>query len=156
MTGKGNTVREAIAAELFGEIDALVLRLENTARIVQSHEENEKASTAALLSAADNFRLAVTQFSEAATLQVREAVERHAHEVVTQTRSELMATMQEAARQAWRTSTLDEADRLTQRLRALASQFQPLPGWQRLAEAAAGGLVGAAVVCALLLALGKL
>ena len=79
MTGKGNTVREAIAAELFGEIDALVLRLENTARIVQSHEENEKASTAALLSAADNFRLAVTQFSEAATLQVREAVERHAH-----------------------------------------------------------------------------
>ena len=70
--------------------------------------------------------------------------------------SELMATMQEAARQAWRTSALDEADRLTQRLRALASQFQPLPGWQRLAEAAAGGLVGAAVVCALLLALGKL
>lgn len=108
MTGKGNTVREAIAAELFGEIDALVLRLENTARIVQSHEENEKASTAALLSAADNFRLAVTQFSEAATLQVREAVERHAHEVVTQTRSELMATMQEAARQAWRTSALDD------------------------------------------------
>ena len=41
MTGKSNTVREAIAAELFGEIDALVLRLENTARIVQSHEENE-------------------------------------------------------------------------------------------------------------------
>ena len=44
MTGKGNTVREAIAAELFGEIDALVLRLENTARIVQSHEENESRS----------------------------------------------------------------------------------------------------------------
>ncbi|MBS1943296.1 MAG: hypothetical protein JST38_20735 [Bacteroidetes bacterium] len=153
---KSNTVREAIAAELLGEIDGLVLRLENTARTVQEHEASAKASTDALLSAADQFKLAVTQFSESATAQVREAVERHAHEVITQTRDEAAAAMQEAARQAWRTSALDEADRLGQRLRALAREFHPVPAWQRLVEAAAGGLIGAALVFVLLLALGKL
>lgn len=156
MTANSNTVREAIAAELFGEIDGLVLRLENIARVIQEHEGTEKESTAALIEAADNFRLAVTHFSQAATQDVREAVERHAHEVVTQNRAELTATMQEAARQAWRTSALDEADRLTQRLRALAGQFKPLPSWQRVVEAACGGIVGAGLVCALLVFAGKL
>ena len=98
----------------------------------------------------------MTQFSEAATTQVREAVERHAHEVVTQTRAEAAAAMQEAARQAWRTSTMDEADRLAHRLRGLALQFKPLPYWQRLTESALGGFAGAALVVMRLFFAGKL
>lgn len=156
MNGKANSVREAIAAELFGEMDNLVLRIENAARTLQSHESENKTTTAALLAAADNFRGAVTQFSDAATEQLRDTVQRQAHEVVTQTKSELTASMQEAARQAWRTSAMDEADRLSLRLRSMASQIQPLPRWQRLTEAAAGGLVGAGLLLVVLLALGKL
>lgn len=87
---------------------------------------------------------------------MRESVERHAHEVVTQTRAEAAAAMQEAARQAWRTSAMDEADKLTQKLRAAAQHFQPVPYWQRLAESAGGGIAGASAVVLLLFIAGKL
>ena len=156
MNGRASTVREAVAAQVLGEVDDLVLRLENVARTIQRQESSHEASAAALLDAADKFKGAVTQFSEAATTQVREAVERHAHEVVTQTRAEAAAAMQEAARQAWRTSTMDEADRLAQRLRGLALQFKPLPYWQRLTESALGGFAGASLVVMLLFFAGKL
>ena len=156
MNGRASTVREAVAAQVLGEVDDLVLRLENVARTIQGQECSHEASAAALLDAADKFKGAVTQFSEAATTQVREAVERHAHEVVTQTRAEAAAAMQEAARQAWRTSTMDEADRLAQRLRGLALQFKPLPYWQRLTESALGGFAGASLVVMLLFFAGKL
>lgn len=156
MNGRASTVREAVAAQVLGEVDDLVLRLENVARTIQGQESSHEARAAALLDAADKFKGAVTQFSEAATTQVREAVERHAHEVVTQTRAEAAAAMQEAARQAWRTSTMDEADRLAQRLRGLALQFKPLPYWQRLTESALGGLAGASLVVMLLFFAGKL
>ena len=156
MNGRASTVREAVAAQVLGEVDDLVLRLESVARTIQGQESSHEASAAALLDAADKFKGAVTQFSEAATTQVREAVERHAHEVVTQTRAEAAAAMQEAARQAWRTSTMDEADRLAQRLRGLALQFKPLPYWQRLTESALGGFAGASLVVMLLFFAGKL
>ena len=156
MNGRASTVREAVAAQVLGEVDDLVLRLENVARTIQGQESSHEASAAALLDAADKFKGAVTQFSEAAITQVREAVERHAHEVVTQTRAEAAAAMQEAARQAWRTSTMDEADRLAQRLRGLALQFKPLPYWQRLTESALGGFAGASLVVMLLFFAGKL
>ena len=156
MNGRASTVREAVAAQVLGEVDDLVLRLENVARTIQGQESSHEARAAALLDAADKFKGAVTQFSEAATTQVREAVERHAHEVVTQTRAEAAAAMQEAARQAWRTSTMDEADRLAQRLRGLALQFKPLPYWQRLTESALGGFAGASLVVMLLIFAGKL
>jgi predicted DNA-binding protein len=156
MNGRASTVREAVAAQVLGEVDDLVLRLENVARTIQGQESSHEARAAALLDAADKFKGAVTQFSEAATTQVREAVERHAHEVVTQTRAEAAAAMQEAARQAWRTSTMDEADRLAQRLRGLALQFKPLPYWQRLTESALGGFAGASLVVMLLFFAGKL
>ena len=156
MNGRASTVREAVAAQVLGEVDDLGLRLENVARTIQGQESSHEASAAALLDAADKFKGAVTQFSEAATTQVREAVERHAHEVVTQTRAEAAAAMQEAARQAWRTSTMDEADRLAQRLRGLALQFKPLPYWQRLTESALGGFAGASLVVMLLFFAGKL
>lgn len=156
MNGRASTVREAVAAQVLGEVDDLVLRLENVARTIQEQESSHEASAAALLDAADKFKGAVTQFSEAATTQVREAVERHAHEVVTQTRTEAAAAMQEAARQAWRTSTMDEADRLAQRLRGLSLQFKPLPYWQRLTESALGGFAGASLVVMLLFFAGKL
>ena len=156
MTGRASTVREAVAAQVLGEIDDLVLRLENVARTIQGQETSHKASAAELLDAADTFKGAVTQFSEAATAHVRESVERHAHEVVTETRAEAIAAMQEAARQAWRTSALDEADKLAQKLRALGEQFKPQPYWQRLAESVLSGLAGATAVIALLFAAGKL
>ena len=156
MTGRASTVREAVAAQLLGEVDDLVLRLENVARTIQGQETSHEASAAALLEAAEQFKGAVTQFSEAATAHVRESVERHAHEVVTQTRAESAAAMQEAARQAWRTSAMDEADRLTQKLRAAAKHFQPMPYWQRFAESAVGGIAGASAVVLLLFIAGKL
>ncbi len=156
MTGRASTVREAVAAQLLGEVDDLVLRLENVARTIQGQETSHGASAAALLEAADKFKGAVTQFSEAATAQVRESVEHHAHNVVTQTRAEAAAAMQEAARQAWRTSAMDEADKLAHKLRGVAQHFRPVPVWQRLAESAVGGIAGASAVVILLFIAGKL
>ena len=71
MNGRASTVREAVAAQVLGEVDDLVLRLENVARTIQGQESSHEASAAALLDAADKFKGAVTQFSEAATTQVR-------------------------------------------------------------------------------------
>lgn len=156
MNTRPSTVREAVAAQVLGEVDDLVLRLENVARTVQGQEASSEASAAALLDAADRFKGAVTQFSEQATSSVRASVERHAHEVVTQTRADAASAMQEAARQAWRTSALDEADRLSQRLRGLAQHIKPMPVWQRLGESALGGLAGASLVVLILLSAGKL
>ena len=51
MNGRASTVREAVAAQVLGEVDDLVLRLENVARTIQGQESSHEASAAALLDA---------------------------------------------------------------------------------------------------------
>lgn len=156
MNKPARTLREAYAAVVMEEIEGLTLRLENVTRAIAEHESSNKQTSAALLSSADNFKGAVTKFSETATAQVRESVEHHAHVTINKTRAEIERTMQDVAQHAWRKSAMDEADKLTRHLRGLSEQFKPVPAWQRLAEIALGGFVGAALVAVLLLAMGKM
>ncbi len=156
MTKESATIREAVAAQVLGEVDDLVLRVENIARALAEVEVNKATSAAALLDAADKFRLAVTHFSEAATAQVRESVEAHAHKTVSETTGKIEEAMLGAARQAWRSITMDAAESLTKRLHALVERIKPIPIWQRIGELAIGGFVGALVVVLALLATGKM
>ncbi len=71
-----NTAREALIAEVLGELDGLLARVEALPDKVASAELKLTATVAALTDASDKYRLAVTAFNEEAKQELTEYLER--------------------------------------------------------------------------------
>lgn len=99
------TTREALIAELLGDLDVLLARVENLPTLV-THAEDELARTAAALQdAGDKYRLAVTAFTEQAKADLSEYYDLKTAETarwLNKTAEEQGAILQEVARQAFR------------------------------------------------------
>ncbi|MEY3202262.1 MAG: hypothetical protein RIR70_1812 [Pseudomonadota bacterium] len=111
------TAREALMAELLGDMDALLARVEALPRQVAASEERLAQSVAALDEAGDRFRLAVTAFTEQAKSELAEYLDRKASEAADKTVREQRAALEEATRTVFRSESaglgkvLDEAAR---------------------------------------------
>jgi hypothetical protein len=111
------TAREALIAELLGDMDALLARVEALPRQVAASEERLAQSVATLDEAGDRFRLAVTAFTEQAKSDLAEYLDRKASEAADKTVSEQRGGLEEAVRTAFRSESvalgkmLDEATR---------------------------------------------
>lgn len=106
------TSREALIAEMLGDMDALLARVEAFPPMVAGAEEKLSSMVMALEKAGDNYRMAVTAFNEQAKADLTEYFDRKALEVSTKTADELRAAMQEAARSAFRSEASDKATSL--------------------------------------------
>ena len=100
------TAREALMAELLGDMDALLERVEALPGQVTASEERLAASVAALEEAGDRFRLAVTAFTEQAKTELSDYLDRKAGEAADRTVAEQRAALEEAARAVFRSESV--------------------------------------------------
>lgn len=134
------TAREALIAEMLGDLDALLARIEALPALVTSAEERLSGTAAALDAAGDKYRMAVTAFNEQAKADLSEYFDRKAVEVSSRTVEDQRAAMQEAARMAFRSEASDKAESLGLVLGEAAKEFR-LSMRPRLVEHAITALV---------------
>lgn len=144
-------MREAIAAQVLEEVDGLVVRLETLHSGVSSYEQQLKATTDALVTAADQYRLAVTAFTEQAKAELSE----HLQRASAISREEQISAMQEAARIAFRSESSDKAANLALVLSRATQDFAKA-GKSRLVESAAIAACSSVFTAALVFAALKL
>lgn len=128
-----NTTREALIAEVLGELDGLLARVEALPDKVASAELKLTATVAALTDASDQYRLAVTAFNEEAKQELTGYLERTAGAIAARTMEEQRAAMQESARLAFRSEASDKAASLSVTLGQAAKEIGQAR-WSRLFE----------------------
>lgn len=135
-----NTTREALIAEVLGELDGLLARVEALPDKVSSAELRLAAMVAALADAGDQYRMAVTAFNEEAKQELTGYLERTAGVIAARTVEEQRAAMQESARLAFRSEASDKAASLGVALGHAAKEIRQAR-WSRLFEHALTALV---------------
>ena len=104
------TAREALIAEMLGDLDLLLARVEALpALLVATAEERFTSTVTALDNAGDKYRMAITAFTEQAKTDLAEYLDRKTIEVSSKTVEEQRAAIQEAARMAFRSEASDKA-----------------------------------------------
>lgn len=129
------TSREALIAEMLGEVDALLSRIEALPALVTASEERVYGAAAALADAGDQYRLAVTAFTEEAKAELTAYLERKAGAVAAHTVEAQRAAMQEAARQAFQWEAFGKAADLGIALDAAAKELQRATRSRLIAQA---------------------
>lgn len=127
------TAREALIAEVLGDLDALLARVEALPTVVAAAEEKLIGTVTALNDAGDKYRMAVTAFNEQAKADLSEYLDLKAAQVSTKTIEEQRAALQEVARLAFRSEASDKATSLGLALGEAAKEFRRSI-WSRLWE----------------------
>jgi hypothetical protein len=127
------TTREALIAEVLGDLDALLTRVEALPAVVAAAEEKLIGTVTALNDAGDKYRMAVTAFNEQAKADLTEYLDLKAAQVSAKTVEEQRAALQEVARLAFRSEASDKAASLGLVLGDAAKEFRRSV-WSRLWE----------------------
>lgn len=93
------TAKEALIAQLLGELDTLLHRVEVLPKQVNNAQEELALTVKALVAAGEKYRTVVTQFTEDAKTELSDFIERKAGNVAIKTAAERTELM-EVARQA--------------------------------------------------------
>lgn len=150
MTGP-RTTREALIAELLGDVDGLLARVEALPALVAAAEEKMTGTAKALEDAGDKYRLAVTAFTEQAKADLSDYLDMktgQAGQVAAKTVEEQRAALQEAARLAFRSEASDKAASLGVVLGEAAKEFRRSM-WSRLVEHAITALIASGFTASL-------
>ena len=75
------TAREALIAEMLGDLDLLLARVEALPALVDTAEERLTSTVTALDNAGDKYRMAITAFTEQAKTELAEYLDRKTIEV---------------------------------------------------------------------------
>ena len=145
------TAREALIAEMLGDLDTLLARVEALPALATSAEERLISTVTALDNAGDKYRMAITVFTEQAKTELAEYLDRKTIEVSSKTVEEQCAAIQEAARVAFRSEASDKAANLSLALSEAAKQFRRSM-WSRLMEHAITALISSGFTVGLLYA----
>ena len=141
--GEARTVREALIAELLGVLDGPVKRIEAMPAIVANSDLRLAESTAALQQASDQYRLAVTAFTDQAKAELGEYLDRSAALAAQQQR----AALEEAVSSALQVGNAATLTSIVQELRALRA-VRSRKGVVRVLELVAASVVGGGVTAA--------
>ena len=76
MSASPRTAREALFAEILGDLDSMLTRIENLPKLVENCEERLSTKAAALESAGEKYGQAVSAFTEQAKEELTEFLER--------------------------------------------------------------------------------
>lgn len=143
------TSREALIAEVLGDIDALLARTEALPATVLDAETRIAAAVAALADAGDRYRMAVTAFTEEARTELTGYLERRAGAIAARTVEEQREALQEAARCAFQHEALEATTSMAASLRAAAAEWRRARRW-RLLENLTVAFVASGITAALL------
>lgn len=155
MAGKeARTVKEALIAEMLGDIDTILARVNALPVLIESAEERLTGTIAALDAAGDKYRTAVALFNEQAKADLSAYLDRKAVEILSNTTEEQKAAIQEAARLAFRSEAADKAADLAIVLSNAAKGFRRSV-WVRMFEHAATAIISSMLTVYLVLELMK-
>lgn len=130
------TAREALIAEMLGDLDSIIERAERLPSILKTAEDKLALTAATLDSASDKYRLAITAFNEQAKAELSEYLDHKTTQAAAKTIEENKMAMQEAAHAAFRSIANDKANELRLALNE-ASRLIQRAYWTRLIEHAA-------------------
>lgn len=133
MNKQPRSVREALVAELLGDIDELLTRSEAIPVALADAEKGLRESVVALDAAGDRYKMVVTAFTEQAKADLAEYLDRKTVEAATLATRDVGAAMQEAARLAFRSEASDKATALGISLGEAAKEFHRST-WSRVLE----------------------
>jgi hypothetical protein len=134
------TTREALIAEMLGDLDLLLARVEALPALVATAKERLTSTVTALDNAGDKYRMAITAFTEQAKTELAEYLDRKTIEVSSKTVEEQRAAIQEAACEAFHSEASDKAANLGLVLGEAAKEFRRSM-WSRLMEHAITALI---------------
>jgi hypothetical protein len=117
------SAREALIAELLGDVDRLLARVEALPAQVAQAEAKVAGTITGLNEAGDRFRLAVTAFAEEARTGLAEYAQRKAGEAGSRAADEARTAMIDAAKQAFRSEAADKAAQLAATLAQASREF---------------------------------
>lgn len=118
------TTREALIAEMLGDLDKLLDRVEALPAAVAAAEQSITGTVTALNEAGDKYRMAVTAFNEQAKADLSEYLDLKTTQIATKTVEEQRAALQDAARAAFRSEASDKAASLGLALGEAAKEFR--------------------------------
>jgi hypothetical protein len=142
------SVREALVAELLGDVDVILTRFEALVPAVADAEKRVLDSVAVLEGAGDRYKMVVTAFSEQAKSELGEFLDRKTQQVTAQTLEEHRAAIQGAAREAFRSEASDKATALGIALGEAAREFRR-SRWDRFMDHAFTALLASLVTSGL-------
>lgn len=148
------TAREALIAEMLGDLDTLLTRIDALPVLVTAAEEKLSGTVTALDDAGDKYRMAVTAFTEAGKAELSEHLDNKLSAVISKTAEEQRAAMQEAARMSFRSEASDKAAQLGNVLGEAAKEFRRSM-WSRLIEHAITALIASGFTAGLVYAIVK-
>lgn len=99
------TMKEAYIAELLGNLDGLVDRVESLPALITTAEERITLTVKALDEGGDKYRMAVTAFNEQAKADLIDYLDKKAGQAAAKTVEEQRAAIQEIARLAFRSES---------------------------------------------------
>ena len=95
---KPNTTREALIAELLGDMDNLLSRVDALPAHIAESEKNLKNTLIALENGSDKYRIAITAFNEQAKKELSEYLDRKTMESIVKIENNQVAAIQEATK----------------------------------------------------------
>jgi len=155
MSSGPRTTREALIAELLGDLDGLLARIEALPALVDDAESKLSSTITALDEAGDKFRLAVTSFTEQAKADLAEYLDLktvQAAQTAAKTVEDQRAALKEAAQMAFRSEASDKATSLGIALISATKEFRRSI-WLRLIEHAVTALIASCLTAGLVYAI---
>lgn len=138
------TVREALAGVVLEELDVLTDKVDRIALSVNQAAQGVSATTEALAAASDNFRAAVTTFTEQAKVELTEHLQRKSEQVTNATAAEIRGMMigvsTAAAQEAFKSEAGDKAAALGQVLTKALVEFRAASRSRYLEHAFTAGI----------------
>jgi hypothetical protein len=143
------TTREALVAEILGELDSLLARVERLPKAI-TEAENRLLDTARILDNAGNtYRVVVTAFTEEAKLSLTAYLQHKASQLGSLTKDEQRVLIQEAVALALSTSIGPDTTRPNSRHPVLRPS-EPITRVERLLEHAVTAVLASVLTVALL------
>ncbi|WP_395009091.1 hypothetical protein [Undibacterium sp.] len=119
---KPSTAREALIAEILGDLDVVLARAEALPTALKEAEQRFLASVAALDAGGDRYRMAITQFNEEAKREIQSSLERNLVKSV----NDQNLAMQDAAKQAFVGESSRHINTLRQSLETISNELLEL------------------------------
>lgn len=143
------TSREVLIAEVLGELDVLLTRVEGLTQSMTCAEQKLLGSISSLDDAGERYRVAVSVYTEETKAALKDYLELKAGIVASDTAAEQRAAMQEAARQAFLAEAVDSA-RTVRSLLESATHSLHRTFYSRLIGHAVTALIASAVTTAII------
>lgn len=119
-----HTVREALMAEVLGDLDKLLTRIEGFPELIISVEEKLTHTVAALNDAGNKYRIAVNTFNEQAKKDLAHYLDTKTASATSKAFEEQSLAIQKAAHTAFNAEILNKAANLSIVLKDAANEFR--------------------------------